>query len=193
MHRRVALNALIVLFASSCDRADGHATGENCAGVIADSSVGPLRIGQSITDVRSRCQVLRDTLRVDHDYVEMQRVLAVQVEADTVFAAINPEGRIWRFVIDGGQLATADSVRIGTQLGDLVRRGAVGTVLESAVFVHLPSRCGVAFALSGGGKFETGETVSTAQLSTLPASTAVSRIVVDGSECSTRSRPNEEL
>lgn len=145
--------------------------------LLADSGIGHLRLGASVVEVRRECEVLADTVRVNDEFVEIERVLLVRLGRDTVAAAIDQDGRVGRIFVDRGSLRTADGVGIGTPLAELLdRQGIYGGVGESALHITVPPYCSLSFALSEAGVYEQGDNVDAAQLRRLPASTKVQRI-----------------
>jgi hypothetical protein len=147
--------------------------------VLGDSGIGRLRLGVSVAEIHRNCEVLADTVRLNNDSEERQRVLLVRLGQDTVAAAIDPEERVMRIFIDRGSIRTRDGLGIGTPLAQIVDRpGVHGGVGESALYITVLPYCGLSFALSEAGDHEHGDNVDVAQLRALPLGTRIDRINV---------------
>ncbi len=148
--------------------------------VVTDSGLGVLSIGLTVTEVKQRCRVLRDTLRNNWDYAEAQRALSVVVGADTVIAWA-PSGTVSLIDISSPSLRTRESLGVGTRLRTLLRRrGVTGATGEASTYASLASHCGLAFVLSGGGRQEDGAEYTAAEMRTWPASITVTKVQIFG-------------
>jgi hypothetical protein len=150
----------------------------NATTITADG-VGPIRIGVTVDSLKKLCDVVRDTTQLGGEGM-MERRLTISVTPATLDAEI-VNGRVWRLDISSPAFRTVDSLGVGSPLAALLRRQepkpAAG---EGIVVVMLRDHCGMSFVLSGGytsGVFRkwTGD-----ELSKLPSSTTVERVLVFG-------------
>ena len=157
---------------------------------VAPGGVGPIRIGMSFDEIQSLCRVTKDTLAVNPDYVEIERVLEVNVGAATILVAgsanpmaSTPEAQTAREIyVLSPALTTGDGLRVGSTWLELFDRSVVSVAVSEA-YVHatLESLCGVSFILSEAGSLEHGDAVELPQLNLIPLSAVVERIHV--TEC----------
>jgi hypothetical protein len=157
--------------------------------VVSDSSVGPLVLGMTFSEVKSRCQVVRDTVLPDYDYAEVQRVLVVNIGLDTVAAkgSVSPLDsdqtgqRIAAISITRPILRTSDWLRVGMTLRQLRRRrGLSGGVSEASTWLMVPNHCGIGLAISNSGPFEHGADLNARDLRRIADTTTVVLMRVDG-------------
>jgi hypothetical protein len=148
---------------------------------VTDSGVGALRLGLSVATVRERCIVYADTSLVNHDFVEMERVLLVRIGRDTIRAAVSHDGVIDRIDVDTPHLQTRDGVRVGRTLRSLLNRRVTGGVSEATVGIALPGHCGLRFVLAGEpSDLEQGRDLAYQDLRRFPVTTRVARIQIVG-------------
>lgn len=149
---------------------------------ITSDGVGALRIGMSVESAKSSCNVLRDTTLLGGEGM-MERRLVVSFPPDVLDAEI-VDGRVWRLDIRSPGFRTADSLGVGSRIGDLSRLGRLqGLVGEGVLVVVSPDRCGLSFVLSGGIPAMRVRNWDSTALAKLPRSTTVQRVLVLG--CST--------
>lgn len=143
---------------------------------LADSAAGPVRLGMSVEELRTRCAGTRDSTGLADEGMSARTVL-VPVGADTVAARI-VEGRAWRLAITSRGLRTRDSLGVGTPLARLLALpGARGITGEGRTFIVADAPCGLSFELSAGVRDGNADS---AALRRLPASTVVKRVLVTG-------------
>jgi hypothetical protein len=119
-----------------------------CGGTtITDSSVGFLRLGQSVADVSARCTIARDTTRPGAEG-QSSRVLEVDFGDATIEAEV-VDDRVWRIGIESPRFRTSDSLGVGTEVPQLLaQRGARPVSGEGRVFITTAAHCGLSFQLS---------------------------------------------
>jgi hypothetical protein len=124
--------------------------------------------------------VPRDSMQLDDEGTPM-RVATVVVGRDTVDAVID-QGRVWRIEIGTRGPRAADSLGVGSPVGDLLRQpGVQGFEGEGLLFVTTAAHCGLSFRLAyeiptGGHR----ETWTAADLRRLPTRTLVDRVLIVG-------------
>jgi hypothetical protein len=154
--------------------ADGRTRG------LTGRGIGPLQVGTPFDSVRQACPVARDSVQLD-DEGNPVRVATVVVGRDTVDAVIE-EGRVWRIEVGGRGLRAADSLGVGSPVGDLLRRpGVQGFEGEGLLFVTTTAHCGLSFRLAyeiPAGEHR--ETWTSADLRRLPTGTSVDRVLIVG-------------
>lgn len=145
---------------------------------LSGSGIGALRIGRTVEELRSACDVLWDTTALD---IEGQpaRTVGVRIGRDSVRAEIVDDS-VWRLSITTPALRTADSLGVGSQLEQLLEEPGVRVLSgEGAVFVTTPEHCGLSFELSPTVPMpRSGWT--RAALERLPAETRVTRVLAIG-------------
>ena len=175
---KIAVLSLAVGVALPSQRPPSCAVGPGT--FISDSGVGKLRIGLTDAAVLRICHVIADTMITNDDYVEMERVLFVDMGCDTVIAALGADSTIDRIDVRSPVLRTRDGLRVGLRLRDLLRsRAATAGIGEASVFLHLPSHCGLAFTLSDGEGVQ-GEEFTYDQIRRWNPDIRVTRIAIRG-------------
>jgi hypothetical protein len=161
------------------------ASGESCLAksdaAITDSAVGLLRIGMPAKEVGQRCHVVRDTVTVNDDYVEVERALWVVVGMDTVRAWV-PRDSITSIEVLSDGLSTQDSLRVGLTLAQL--RGIKGLSAvsgEATTWINVPRHCGVGLVISGAPGMDRADVPATEkEIRSWPDSIRVTGIEVSG-------------
>jgi hypothetical protein len=147
--------------------------------MITDSTVGFLRLGQSVADASARCDVGRDTTRAGPEG-RSSRVLEVSFGDDTVEAEVVND-RIWRIGIGSPTFRTSDSLGVGTEvLSLLARPGARPLSGEGRVFITTAAHCGLSFQLSVADTGAAAGRWTIDVLRRLPGDTHVIRVLVIG-------------
>jgi hypothetical protein len=152
----------------------------SCGGeIVGEEGIGQLRIGTNVESLRQKCNVIRDTTVMGAEGMPARKFV-VAFSQDTVEAEI-VDGRVWRIAISSPGLRTADSIGVATKIGRLRQlKEPHGMTGEGQFFVASPQHCGMSFRLSGGGlRAQRGDLDSTG-LAHLPASAAVSEVLVFG-------------
>jgi hypothetical protein len=141
---------------------------------LTGEGVGALRIGLPVDSAARLCTVARDTI-VRAGEGQMARKITVADEADTVVAEI-VDAKVWRLEVTDAGIRTADSLGVGSSLGELLRIAGVRRIAgEGRVFVVAPSHCGLSFQLDVSGAATT-----IIDLKRLPAETRIERVLVIG-------------
>ena len=146
---------------------------------ITDSTVGFLRLGQSVADVSARCTVARDTTRPGAEG-QSSRVLDVNFGDATVEAEV-VDDRVWRIGIESPTFRTSDSLGVGTEIPQLLaQRGARPVSGEGRVFVTTATHCGLSFQLSVADTGTAAGRWTIDALRRLAGDTRVTRVLVIG-------------
>lgn len=109
--------------------------------------IGALRIGASVSTVRERYRVVRDTVVEDAE-ANAQRQIAVDLGRDTVWADVVKD-TVWRIMVDHPAYRTADSLGVASTLSQLLAAGTA-TGLEGdggRLYITLEHHCGMSFRL----------------------------------------------
>jgi len=147
------------------------------APIIDGDGLGAIRIGMDADSVKAHCTVARDTVEVRSEG-QAERILVVALGGDTASVEID-SGRVWRIGIRTPKLRTADSLGVGTRLSTLLalKGGVQGLVGEGHMFLIAEARCGLSFELSAPAAPGDWQR---ARMRSLPATTAVTRVLVIG-------------
>jgi hypothetical protein len=139
---------------------------------LTGSGVGALRIGTSLSQIRSRCMVLsEDTAAAGPEGQKEHRLVVVTGSVSTTVTLVN--NRVWRLHVASPVFRTADSLGVGTQVNKL--RGPNARLARGeGTFVLRRDHCGLSFQL-GPGVPATAQT-----LDAVPDSVRVSRVLVIG-------------
>jgi hypothetical protein len=114
---------------------------------VTGEGIGALRVGAPVEDVARQCRVVRDATAPGPEGMPERRIV-VAIGRDSVSAVVD-SGRVWRLHVRTPAFRTADSLGVGTTGPTLRRPGARVLAGEGAVFVTLPSHCGLSFRLRG--------------------------------------------
>jgi hypothetical protein len=184
----VALAITALLFSQGCkakSASSSAASNGMCLvvpeGAISDSGVGILRLGVSAAEIRKRCQIVRDTVMVNGDYVEAERALFIGVGSDTVRAWI-PNDSITGIDVLSDRLSTQDSLRVGVTLAQL--RGIAGLAAssgEASTWLRVPRHCGLALVISGSPGMDGADAEATErEIRSWPDTIRVTMIQISG-------------
>jgi hypothetical protein len=114
---------------------------------LTGEGIGALRVGATVDEVGRACRILRDTTGLRAAAMP-ERTILVDLGRDSVLAVIVAD-RVWRVHVPSPRFRTADSLGVGTPASALRRPAAEVLAGEGAVFVRLPSHCGLSFRLRG--------------------------------------------
>ena len=182
MRRFVLLLALIgCAKKESTDDASSTVSASSSCGdaVLADDGIGELDIGTTVESVRQKCNVLRDTTVMGVEGMPARKLI-VALSSDTVEAEI-VDGRVWRLAVTSSRLKTADGLGVGTSIERLRQLKSPRLMTgEGALFVATPDHCGMSFRLTNTGPDALRGNRDQAGLSRLPASAAVSEVLIFG-------------
>lgn len=153
-----------------------------CSGrlTLTGDGVGAVRVGATVAAVRKACHIRSRKLRKgeapppEDSFALKVGSAVVQIEARG--------GRIWRVIVDDGDLRTLDQLGVGTPLSALMasaptRAGQTEGVIYAATAAH----CGMTFALTyRPQRGEDRDNWSPEALRSLPPDTAVDRVLIAG-------------
>lgn len=141
---------------------------------LADSAAGPVRLGMTVEQLRTRCPGARDSTGLADEGMPA-RSLVVPVGTDTVEASI-VDGRAWRLAVTTRGIRTADSLGVGTPLSRLLALpGARGIAGEGRAFIVADRPCGLSFELDARGAPASDEGIRG-----MEGGTRVRRVLVTG-------------
>jgi hypothetical protein len=143
---------------------------------LTGEGIGALRVGATVDEVGGACRILRDTTALGAEAMP-ERTILVDLGRDSVLAVIVAD-HVWRVHVRNPRFRTADSLGVGTPASALRRPAAQVLAGEGAVFVRLPSHCGLSFRLRGA---RLGRVSTPAQI---PDSAVVDEVLAVG--CSAR-------
>jgi hypothetical protein len=153
-----------------------------CGGklTLTGEGVGVVRVGQPVETVRRVCHIARPKLKKGRPpppetLIEfMIGGAPVQIETS--------QGRVWRVIVSGGSLRTADKLGVGDSLANLLASApARAGETEGVIYAATAAHCGMSFALSyqpTGG--EDRDSWTAESLARLPPDTTISRILMTG-------------
>lgn len=146
---------------------------------VTGAGIGALRIGATVDSVRTQCMVARDTVVMGVEG-SPGRIVAVAFGVDTIQAEV-VDGRVWRIDVGRAGFTTADSLGVGSTLGELLRYpGATAAAGEGKLFVLLRDHCGLSFRLATRPGDLARAGYDEAGLRALPSTTLVDRILIVG-------------
>jgi hypothetical protein len=139
---------------------------------LAGHGIGDLTIGSDVNQLRSKCEVLRDSTDARGNEGMPERKIAVVVGSDTIEAIVDSNS-VHRLEITTSRIRTTDSLGVGTTAAELRAKDATLAVGDRGVFALVGSHCGVSFHLAG---------LSPTQNTwpQIPDSTTVDRVLVFG-------------
>lgn len=139
--------------------------------VLTDSGIGALTIGATVAEVRSRCMVLADSLEPGPEGQTERRVVVVTGSVNTAAAIV--DDRVWRIYVATPRIKTADSLGVGSTVGDL-RAPEARLARGEGTFVLREDHCGLSFQLASGVP------PNAQTLDAVPDSIRVERVLVIG-------------
>lgn len=116
--------------------------------VLSGSGIGALRIGATVAEVRSQCMVLSEDMAAPGPEGQPEHRLVVVTGSVNTTAAV-VDGRVWRLYVASPLFRTADSLGVGTRVGEL--RGPQARLARGeGTFVLRGDHCGLSFQLGPG-------------------------------------------
>ena len=156
------------------------ACGPAAGAFLTGGGVGALRIGRTVAELASDCEILADSIVPLWLEGLPQRVVFIPWGSDTLAAEVVND-RIWRLSVRTPRVRTADSVGVGTTLSELLTKpGVAGLSGEGALFVVAPSYCGLSFGLGAEPESMIGAEWTLSELASLSGSTPVRQVLVFG-------------
>jgi hypothetical protein len=147
------------------------------SGTLGETGVGDLQVRRTIAAVKQSCLVVRDAVG---PWIEgtTQRILTVVVGSETLYAAVDA-GTVGSIAIRTPRFATADGLRVGTQLSKFISVKQVQmTEGEEGLYLRLPSHCGLAFHFSIQSRARSGMTWPPRRLEEQHGRATVDQIIV---------------
>ena len=139
--------------------------------VLTGSGIGALRIGATVAEIRSRCMVLTDSVYPGPEGQPERRLAVVTGSVNTAAAIV--DDHVWRIYVASPRFMTADSLGVGTAVGQL--RGPQARLARGeGTFVLRQDHCGLSFQLAGGVP------PGAQTLDAVPDSVRVERVLVIG-------------
>ena len=146
---------------------------------IEEDGLGPIRVGQTVAQLRAACTVVQDTVILGDEAIP-QRMVLVRVLNDTVSVVVEND-RVWRIEIDSRNFLTPDSLGVGTPLRELLQEGATGAEGEGMLYVQTPSHCGVSFRVDYiPNELEHRQDWRKSDLELLPPGVTIDRVLIFG-------------
>ena len=131
--------------ASSCVEAGSSVS-------ISAAGVGPLRVGDRISDAASRCTVRDTSFTLGEGQTENGRVVELAGSRVMLVVSDDAEPTIERIIVNDSSLRTDEGLGVGKAVGAL--RAAYGRLCamrgEGNVVVNVSSLPGVSFQVNGG-------------------------------------------
>jgi len=158
-------------------RAGSLNCGLKASSTIGETGIADLQVGRTISAVKQSCLVTRDAVG---PWIEgaTQRVLTVLVGGVNVYAAVDG-GIISSIDVKTPRFATADGLRVGTQLSHFVSEKRVKmTEGEQGLYLRLPTHCGLAFHFSIQSRARPGMAWPPPQLAERHGRATVDQIIV---------------
>jgi hypothetical protein len=151
---------------------------------LTGEGVGVVRVGQTVEAVRRACHIARPKLKKGEapppeTLIEFM-IGGAPVQIETT------HGRVWRVIVSGGSLRTADKLGVGDSLAALLASSpARASEAEGVVYAATAAHCGMSFALSyEPTRGEDRDSWTAEGLARLPLDTTISRILMTG--CNSR-------
>ena len=153
-----------------------------CSGklTLTGDGVGAVRVGATVAAVRKACHIRSRKLKKgeapppEDQFALRVGSAVVQVEA--------MGGRVWRVIVDDGDLRTLDRLGVGTPLSALMASAPTRAgETEGVVYAATAAHCGMTFALTyRPQRGEDRDNWTPEALHGLPPDTAVDRVLIEG-------------
>jgi hypothetical protein len=179
--------ALILLVAVAVSPLQAQGSGRRDCGVqsgtrLENDGVGAIRIGATVDQLASQCQIVRDTV-VYPDQTTTEHVIALQVDKDVVETIVDSSMRVTEIRVATYRWKTAEGLGVDTDLGRFLEIPGViaipGSERELALFLQVPQYCGLDFRLPWYGATVTPlDSVTPLFLQTLPPKSTVTSVIV---------------
>jgi hypothetical protein len=153
-----------------------------CSGklTVTGDGVGALRVGASVAAVRKVCRIPRVKLKRG-EAPPPANLLEFKIGSTPVMAEIQ-DGRVWRIVIDGPQLKTADKLGVSSPLTALLAAGpAQASQGEGVIYATTAHHCGLSFQIGYRPRHGEDRDAWTADaLAALPKDVRINRVLISG-------------
>jgi len=153
------------------------------SGVRLDNDgVGAIRIGATLDQLESECQLVIDTV-VYPDYTHAQHVVGFKVDKDVIEAIADTGGAVTEIRVTSYRWKTVEGLGVDTDLARFMEIpgvvGIPGSEQELAVFLQVPQYCGLDFRLPWyGSSTNPPDSVTVRFLQTLPPKSTVTSVIV---------------
>lgn len=151
---------------------------------LDNDGVGAIRIGATLDQLESECQLVIDTV-VYPDYTHAQHVVGFKVDKDVIEAIVDSGGQVTEIRVTSYRWKTVEGLGVDTELAKFLGvpglRGIPGLEQELAVFLQVPQYCGLDFRLPWyGSSANPPDSVTVGFLQTLPPKSTVTSVIVHG-------------
>ena len=153
-----------------------------CSGklTLTGEGVDAVRVGQTVEAVRRTCHIAKPKLKKGE--AQRPESLIEFMIGQTPVQIETAQGRVWRVIVSGGSLRTADKLGVGAPLAGLLASGPVRAgETEGVLYATAAAHCGMSFALSyqpAAGEDRDNWTAD--GLARLPRDTTISQILMTG-------------
>lgn len=145
--------------------------------VVAESIVGPLRIGMSPEAVRGLVPVVRDSIETNATGTDSERVLTVVIAGDPVRVFVG-SGVVGEIEVASPSLRTRDGIGVGSPFRRLAGYPAPhAEVVHGYMGMRKAGLCGVYFLAPSSG-LETGDDLDSLVIARLDSTVRIARILV---------------
>jgi hypothetical protein len=182
---RTALLLLAVSIAASPLGAQGGShrdCGLQSGAHLENTGVGAVRIGATLDQLESQCEVVRDTV-VYPDDTHAEHVVGFKADKDVIEVIADSSQRVTEIRVTSYRWKTVEGLGVDTELGRFLEipglAGIPGSEQELAVFLQVPQYCGLDFRLPWYGSSATPpDSVTALFLKTLPPKSTVTSVIV---------------
>jgi hypothetical protein len=182
---RTALMLLAAALAASPLGAQGgghHDCGIRSGARLENAGVGAIRIGATLDQLESQCELVRDTV-VYPDDTHAEHVVGFKVDKDVIEAIADTGGRVTEIRVASYRWKTVEGLGVDTELAKFLEIpglvGIPGSEQELAVFLQVPQYCGLDFRLPWyGSSASPPDSVTVLFLQTLPPKSTVTSVIV---------------
>jgi hypothetical protein len=149
---------------------------------LENAGVGAIRIGATLDQLESQCEVVRDTV-VYPDDTHAEHVIGFKVDKDMIEVIADSGNRVTEIRVTSYRWKTVEGLGVDTELAKFLEipglLGIPGSEQELAVFLQVPQYCGLDFRLPWyGASANPPDSVTVQFLKTLPPKSTVTSVIV---------------